>query len=197
MKCCAHHLSSRSRPHQNAVNIFRRYQQRRTSKSFSMCPLTPPGVGSQISIPFSMNLTDPLVGVGASEGSSPDGEGALLQISKSETTHKSTPPLIPHRKMKKGDLGQRSQCLWIRISGLAPEILSCASNSITSTYLGIAPGPLCPQQTACPHPPLQSLCLKGAKGEERRLTQKQEDHKVMIHSPFTAQHLSGKTRPGD
>lgn len=34
-----------------------------------------------------MNPTDPLVWVGASGGSSLDGEEALLQLSKAETTH--------------------------------------------------------------------------------------------------------------
>ena len=41
-----------------------------------------------ISISLCKNLKDPLVGEGASGGSSPDGEEALFQLSKSETTHR-------------------------------------------------------------------------------------------------------------
>jgi len=50
----------------------------------------------QISIPLCRDLKDPLVGEGASGGSSPDGEEALFQLSKSEATPGEPASSPPH-----------------------------------------------------------------------------------------------------
>ena len=67
-----------------------------------------------------MNLT---VAEGASHRPSPNAEGPPRQGSKSETTltgTKSPPSFLKRGETKEGGLGQSGQCLWIRISGLAP-----------------------------------------------------------------------------
>lgn len=67
-----------------------------------------------ISILLCWDLKDPLVEEAASGGSSPDGEEALFQLSKSEATPGEPASSPPMKGTEEGRQDQRSPCLCFR-----------------------------------------------------------------------------------
>lgn len=170
--------------------------EHRTSGSVQVLP--PPSWATELGFHSScMNLTDPLVGMRASEGSSPDGERALLQLSRSETAcGKQSHALLPGKGTEERRLGPEKSVSNGSEFGTWFEEL-CASNPATSTCK--QPGCSVSPEDSLPPPPTAVFPLQGKEGRTEAVDPKTiEDPKVMIHRPFTAQHLStqkGRLRP--
>lgn len=121
------------------------------------------------------------MGVGASEGSSRNGEGALLQFPKSETTpgekvHAPSPHTQGNEERRPEP--EKSESMDSNF-GLGRR-RSCASSC--HQYLRVLP------------PPTAVFLPEGKEGRTEAVDPKtMEDPKVMIHCRFTAQRLNVQT----